>query len=172
MRKKSMTHRFHLLTVALLLCLATRSPAEAAGPTADQYDSAVPRRWYFLLYDRVKAESFSPPVAARAFGAAGVALYQAVHGGMPANVSLVRQLNDLKALPAARPDLEYHWPSAANAALAEILRSLFAAKRASLSAFAELENEIHDALASGVVPDTLARSTSLGESIGQAIGRW
>ena len=55
--------------------------AKAAGTPAYGYDSNVPASWYFLLYDRVKAENLSPPVAARIFGATGVALYQAVQGG-------------------------------------------------------------------------------------------
>jgi len=40
-----------------------------------------PASWYFLLYDRVKAENISPPVAARVFGDAGGALYQPCRAG-------------------------------------------------------------------------------------------
>ena len=120
--------RMLLLMVALLV--APNGVVGAAGRPAYEYDSEVPASWYFLLYDRVKAENLSPPVAARVFGATGVALYQAVQGGMHQHLSLVGQLNQLDSLPEADHDSRYHWPAAANAALAEVLRNLFADKQA------------------------------------------
>jgi len=66
-----------------------RSPAQlAAGQVAVD--------WLALQLKLTKeTPGFSPPVAARAFGYAGVALYESVVGGMPSSRSLVGQLNGL-----------------------------------------------------------------------------
>jgi hypothetical protein len=51
-------------------------------PAASAYSGEVPAAWFDLALDLVRTTpGFSPPVASRAFGYAGVALYQAVvHG--------------------------------------------------------------------------------------------
>ena len=161
-----------ILLLVLALVFGANGPAGAAGKPAYQYDSDVPAGWYFLLYDRVKAENLSPPVAARLFGATGVALYQAVQGGMQRNLSLVGQLNQLDSLPTADGGLRYHWPSAANAALAEVLRSLFAGKPTSLADFNNLETRFvtsfeNSSPRNGLSGPILQRSSALGRAIGE-----
>jgi hypothetical protein len=62
----------------------TRSkPASAVGwPNASAYDAEVPTAWFDLALVLVRTTpGFSPPVASRAFGYAGVALYEAVAPG-------------------------------------------------------------------------------------------
>lgn len=88
--------------------------------------SAVAVAWFELLYERVKAERLSPPVAARTYGIASVALYEAVIPGMPENRSLGGQLNDLPRMPRQRHARRHDWPLVANSALATTLRELFA----------------------------------------------
>ncbi len=68
---------------------------------------------------------FSPPVAARALGYLGLALYESVVPGMPAHRSLAGQLNELDSLPWAQPDEVLHWPTVANAAMAAMTRMMF-----------------------------------------------
>jgi hypothetical protein len=167
--------RILLLTVALVL--GANGLAGAAGKPAYKYDSNVPVSWYFLLYDRVRAENLSPPVAARVFGATGIALYQAVQGGMQRNLSLVGQLNQLDLLPTADRGQRYHWPSAANAALAEVLRSLFAGKPNSLADFNNLETQFERSFensspGNAVSGPVLKRSSALGHAIGGAVAAW
>jgi hypothetical protein len=151
--------------------------AKAAGTPAYGYDSNVPASWYFLLYDRVKAENLSPPVAARIFGATGVALYQAVQGGMQHHLSLVGQLNQLDSLPTARQDERYHWPSAANASLAQVLGSLFANKPNSIAVFSNLQKQLEKALKNSshensISEDVIQRSVTLGQAVGAAVATW
>jgi hypothetical protein len=162
--------RMLLLMVALLL--GANGLAGAAGKPAYEYDSNVPASWYFLLYDRVKAESLSPPVAARVFGATGVALYQAVQGGMHRHLSLVGQLNELDSLPTAERGRQYHWPSAGNAALAEVLRNLFTGKPNSIAAFDNLEAQFASSFANSAKASVLQRSSDLGHTVGDTVAAW
>jgi hypothetical protein len=85
------------LLVAAAPLLVRRRP----GPSA--FSAEVPAAWFDLALDLVRTTpGFSPPVAARAFAYAGIALREAV----------------------TPRGLAYHWPSAANGALATIFRLL------------------------------------------------
>src|SRR2546425_9731615 len=67
-----------LLTVTLLLVLVPSVWAGKGRPkTADKFNAKVAVAWFDLLYDLVKAENLSPPVAARTYGIASVTLYEA-----------------------------------------------------------------------------------------------
>ena len=98
-------------------------------PPASAYSGEVPAAWFDLALDLVRTTpGFSPPVASRAFGYAGVALYQAVVLGIPRCRSFAGELNGLAEAP--RPArLACHWPTVASSALASILRSLFRRRR-------------------------------------------
>jgi hypothetical protein len=151
--------------------------AKAAGTPAYGYDSNVPANWYFLLYDRVKVEKLSPPVVARIFGVTGVTLYQAVQGGMQRHLSLVGQLNELDSLPTARDDQRYYWPSAANAALAEVLGRLFANMPNSIAAFNHLQTQLENALensspGNSISEDVIHRSLAFGQAVGGGVATW
>lgn len=60
--------------------------------------------WFDLLYDVVKTEQSSPPVASRIYGIAAVALYEAIVPGSLENRSLVGQLNALSPVPSQNPN--------------------------------------------------------------------
>jgi hypothetical protein len=63
--------------------IARGSPAAAAGlcPAA-RHDAHVPAAWFDLALDLVRTTpGFTAPVAARAFGYAGVALFEAIAPG-------------------------------------------------------------------------------------------
>ena len=60
----------------------------------------------------------------RAYAYMGIALYEAVRPGMSNYNSIANQLNRNFDLPSMA-DSEYHWPLAANAALAEVMRGLW-----------------------------------------------
>jgi hypothetical protein len=101
--------------------------AQAARPApASDFDAAVAAAWFDELLALIRVTpGYSPPVAARAIGYTGVALYESIVAGMPEHRSLAGLLTDLPPLPASGRNAAYHWPVAANAALAEILRTLF-----------------------------------------------
>jgi hypothetical protein len=103
-----------------------------AGKSVSVKDAAshphdVATQWFDLqLLLARDTPGFTPPVASRALGYAGIALYQAILPGMTGYRSLVGQLQDMPDMPKPTPDLEYHWPTVANSALATISREIFA----------------------------------------------
>ena len=107
------------------------------------------------------------------FGYAGVALYEAVAPGVPGFQSLAGQLNELQQLPQPDPQLAYHWPTVANAALATLFRTIFAsASGDSQRAIVDLEGQLEDQFAAEVAPDVLQRSVAQGQLVGLAIFDW
>jgi hypothetical protein len=94
-------------------------------PLASAYGGEVPAAWFDLALDLVRTTpGFSPPVASRAFGYAGVALCQAVVPGIAGHRGFAGRLDGLTE--TSRPTHRaYHWPTVASSALAAILRSLF-----------------------------------------------
>ncbi len=102
------------------------NPGVAAARPATAYSSAVATEWLGLaLQITQQTPGFSPPVAARALAYMGLALYESVAPGMPGNISLAGQLNELSSLPWAQPDEPLHWPTVANAALATMARMMY-----------------------------------------------
>jgi hypothetical protein len=147
--------------------------AAPAWPSASAYTAEVPIRWFDLALELVRTTpGFSPPVASRAFGYAGVALYEALTPGMPGRRSLAGQLNDL-GRPPGPSDRAYHWPAVANRALASILRSLFpTAVAESAAAIDELERRFASS-AQAVLPlGIYRRSVARGEEVAAHVFDW
>ena len=104
----------------------TKPPASASAKPAGAYSSAVATEWFQLaLLLTQQTPGFSPPVASRALAYLGLALYESVVPGMPQNISLAGQLNELSSLPWAQPDEPLHWPTVANASMATMARMMF-----------------------------------------------
>src|SRR6185437_11574636 len=115
---------------------------------------------------------FTPPVQARAYGYMGLALYEALIGGMPDHRSIASQLNGIGSLPEAN-GIPYNWPLVANAALAEVMRGLWGDKTnrsgdnvADLDA---LEAQLASQYSAGVPPGIAILSTAFGRSVGAAV---
>ena len=161
--------------LACLLLLTGCAPAATGvAPNADQYPSGVAVAWFDLVLKLVKeTPGFTPPVASRALGYLGVTLYETVRPGMPGYESLVGQLNDLDRLPKVGVMARYHWPSAANAALAELTRSLFPTAAAeNLAAVDALEADFAKDFRTYVDGETYWRSVTWGRSMADAIFAW
>ena len=145
-----------------------------AGSTATgAYAASTATAWFDLQLDLVRGTAgFSPPVASRSFGYTGLALYESVVSGMPAHRSLAGALPGLAALPRPEHGQAYHWPSAANAALAAMLRRLFpTAPPALLAAVDTLEAE-QAASYTTVPPAEAARSAAFGSAVAEALFEW
>jgi hypothetical protein len=166
--------------LALALCLALLLPgtrpalAQANLPPASAYDASVATAWFDLLGELVRqAPGFTPPVASRAMGYAGVTLYAAIQPGMPGAPSLVGQLNGLAWLPPVEAGADYHWPLVANSALASINRRLFAHGGASVrGAIDALELSIRTRYKTEAPLDVVRRSTARGREVAAAIFAW
>jgi len=142
--------------------------------TTRQHSAEAPLAWFNLQLKFVQeTPGFSPPVAARAFGYAGVTLYETVVPGMAAYQSLVGQLNGLTELPRIANGLKYHWPTVANSALAAITRLLFAnASEANKAAIEALDLRFSNQFKATLAAEVFQRSTSHGRVIAQAIYTW
>lgn len=164
--------------VAFFIGCTKNSDKDAVKPrstTADQFGAEVALQWSGLqLYLLRHTAGFSPPVASRALGYGGLALYEAVAPGMPANESMVGQLNELAILPQIDANAVYHWPASANAAEAQILRHMFASTSdANKAKIDSLENRIRAGFSNeSVASDVLDRSVTFGKQVADAIFEW
>jgi hypothetical protein len=146
---------------------------QPAGSTAASFDNMVALTWSDMTLRLIRnSPGFTPPVAARAIGYAGVTLYEAVVPGIPNKRSLVGQLQGLKTLPQIDSKQTYNWALTANAAQAVVLKALFAnttdaykTKIDSVETVLFNYNKVADAAEND-------RSVAYGKSIGQAIFEW
>jgi hypothetical protein len=149
--------------------LASAVPSARPLP-ATEFDAGVPTAWFDLAQRLVqRTPGFSPPVASRAFGCLGVGLYESLVPGMPDHVSLAGTLSGLAPLPRSDGGVAYHWPSVANAALADMVRTLFP------TAPVDLRAEIDDLearLQADVPPGIRMRSFHRGREVAAAIDAW
>ena len=155
------------------------SSALAAAKPARAYSSGVAYDWMYLDLQLIQqTPGFSPPVAARALGYLGLALYESVVPGMSGYQSLAGQLNELSSLPWAQPDEPLHWPTVANAALATMTRMMFSNASAENKARIEtLERGLplkytQDFDPNTVTPDINNRSETFGKLMAMAIMTW
>src|SRR5262249_44310379 len=118
-------HRWMVeLTPAVGLLLV--APSAWAGldqskKRADDFPSDVASVWFDELYDVIKSEATTPPLASRIYGVSAIGLYEAVMPGTLHNRSLAGQLNDLASVPQPKKNQKYHWPTVANTVLANTI---------------------------------------------------
>ena len=117
----SKTRVLYFLVILLLLDGCTKDDEfyNLTNPPASiNYSAEVIVDWYDLIKTLTQeTPGFTPPVAARAFGYTGIALYEGIVIGLPNKKSLSGQLNELQ-LNVQTEDLNmYHWPTVANAVL-------------------------------------------------------
>ncbi len=148
--------------------------AEAQAKSQSDDGAEVAIAWFELSLELVtETPGFSPPVASRAFGYLGVTLYETVQPGMEGYRSLAGQLNQLNRLPYTHGWAEYHWPSAANAALASMMRMLFpTASDAHQQAIAALEQHFAERYQADVEATIYRRSVAWGLTLADAIFAW
>jgi hypothetical protein len=160
--------------------LKTEGQAHGHLTQTKTYSSDVVQRWLAvqtqMLYDPASKVAGGIPLyglnANRWMAYCGVALYEAVVPGMPSYQSLSGQLNEMPGMPEAEPGKSYHWPSCANAALAEMSRKLFgnhydAATGDALEQELSLvyQEEIGD-------PVIFNRSVAFGKTVAEKIVAW
>ncbi len=148
----------------------TPSASVASGGGAAAFDAEVPLAWFGLAYDLTRDEGFSPPVASRAFGYQGVALWEAVRPGVLGGRSLAGQLNGLQAVPRP-PGGPLHWPTVANAALATIMRRFYG-QQLSTKAILDLEAAFNDQFRGKLPGAVFKNSIQHGHRVANAIWEW
>jgi len=130
--------------------------------------------WYGLVNGLVRhTPTYSPPVAARAYGYLGVTVYEAVASGSDDLQTLAGQLNGLKGLPKRESGKTYDNSVILNAALASFTPIFFKNTGPSgLGAFAALDSRLTHQVIDGIASDVVERSTAYGKSLAAAIIKW
>ena len=163
-----------LILVALVVLVSCGLQAAEPSMFASDVSARVATRWFELQLKLVmETPGFAPPVASRALGYSGVALYEAVLGGMPDHNSLVGQLNDLTYLPQPEVGQRYDWAAVANSALATITRSLYlTVSPENWAAIDALEQEFAEQCRIEAGTDVCSRSVAYGQAVARAVFEW
>lgn len=141
------------------------------------YPSEVVTKW---MHMQLRLMQTSLPFigglpAFRPIAYSGIALYESVVPGMPAYQTLSGQLTDMPAMPQILPGFAYHWPTCANAALADMNRKLFSNTSATNKiSMDSLENALNAEYQSDVNLNaaTHQRSVQFGKAVAQLIFDW
>ncbi len=182
--KKPLLQRSHwihpVIGVALALMIyGCRTPNDPDRPTDNSketatYSADLALKWSEMNLKLIRQSAgFTPPVASRALGYAGLTMYETVVPGIKSHRSLAGQLNGLKTLPQPEPGKEYHWAASANAG------QLFMAKNLWSNA-PEAAQKTIDSLAAALRATFLAesnleiieRSEAFGAAVAKAIFEW
>ncbi len=138
-------------------------------------DGTFVREWYDLQCKIIKeTPGFFPTQAARALGYSGITLYESVVQGWPGAPRLAGQLAELSPdmLPEARiSEIEYDWGIVANAAMADIMRRLYAVNITQMNTMAieDLERKWKTSFSAGKSEETIRLSERFGRDVSQAI---
>jgi membrane-associated phospholipid phosphatase len=139
-----------------------------------KFDSYVAQSWYNLMLKLIKeTPGHTPPIAARSFGYAGVALYESLLGDMPQHHSLSGQLQGLISIPGRKYGNAYSAPVTANAALARIVKYLFAnastTNKDRIDSLESANNKIYSKAVSEII---FNRSRDYGRAVAEAVFGW
>ena len=137
------------------------------------FDASVVMPWYALLNKLIiESPGHTPPIAARDIGYTGIALFEATTANNGGHRSMAGQLNGLTTLPP-RPCNSLVPPISANAALARIIKQLFAnANAANLARIDSTELALDALLSLGYSASDLTNSRNFGHDIANAIFTW
>jgi len=161
------------LAISLFLagCSPDADPVAPASPATSTYTADVATKWADAELKLIRTGTgFTPPVASRALGYTGVALYEAVVPGMADLQSLAGQLTGLSSLPKPEAGQQYNWNVAANSAEALITKRLFGnATTAQRTTIDSLETALNQPYRGAAEFD---RSVRFGQQVAQAVFDW
>lgn len=136
-------------------------------------DAAVAHQWFDMFRTLTRnTAGFSPPVAARAFGYAGITLYETLVPSMWENQSIVPQLNGapLKMPVLLNNEGNLDWEVAVNAAMADVAFYYYGEQNKNAAAIRSLENSFYNK--SKADAQLLAKSKQWGKSVAKFIHEW
>lgn len=157
-------HRRHFLALTGAAFALPTLPLHAATTPSDTLLT-----WYKLVLELVRhTATYSPPVAARAFGYVGLAAYESLASATGAR-SLAGQVNGLTALPA-RPAGAHDDSLVLHAVLSEAVKTFFGnTGPTGQRAMAAMRDKLGEKLSKGVAPDVATRSAAYGLAVAQHI---
>jgi hypothetical protein len=177
MRKFQLISFFFIAVFSAVSVTSCREdePLFTSYPTEVQ-DAQIAHEWFERFrYLTKNCAGFTPPVASRAFGYAGIALYETVVPGMPQYQSLQGQLQDMPKIAAPDLNVEYNWAIAANASMAYIAKNFYANMSNTLYSDVQILEENNYTLLSakgGVSQATIDRSVKWGQEVARIIFEW
>jgi hypothetical protein len=173
-----MRQAFHpyvcLLLVSVVLWGCTKDePLTPVNNPASNYDASVANS-YFELSRKMTKETpgYSPPVAARAYGYTGLALYESVVHGMPGYRSMAGVVNGLNAgqLTSPTPGVPYHWAVVANNAMATFMKKMYSTASAeNMEALDALRHQYNSKYIATMTQETYDRSVNYGNTIAEQV---
>ncbi|WP_249356462.1 vanadium-dependent haloperoxidase [Maribacter sp. ACAM166] len=156
--------------ISLLLFLTACSTTEHTK--IEEKDVAVEWANMTLFITRY-TPSNSPTFASRAFGYAGLTMYESIVPGYPEYTSMNGQLKEFEALPTIDPTKEYNWVLSLNAGQSEILKNIYVqTSDENIQKIDSLEQLIFDQFQDGLDKETVLRSVAFGKSVANTIFDW
>lgn len=173
---------FGIISLLILLQACQIDPADpdqpapvptVRGKAADQYSGDVAAKWADIQLKLTRiTPGFTPPVAARAYGYAGIAMYEAVIPGITGGKSLAGQLQGLMALPRPESEKIYNWALSINAAQAALLRNLYPTTNTANKATIDSLETALTAQFSDADETVNQRSILFGRQVADAVFTW
>lgn len=143
------------------------------GHHGKNYPADVAVKWIGLQQLLIKTTpGFDPLVASRSFSFSGLTMYESIVKGLPGYRSVVspRVGSDINKIPGNH---RIYWPASANAAMAAILKSLFAnTSVANKSKIDSLESVFNLQFQQEVKGEGLNESIAYGKTIASRIFEW
>lgn len=159
--------------VALLVLFQTSCKKDESATTFKtyQFESDVATAWFDRLYTLTKkTPGYTPPVAARSFGYAGLTLWESVVHGIPNGRSMVGQVTGLSGLPLPESGTNYYWPACANSAMLYIAKNLYPTAPADqLLALDSLAAAFETSFLEDADLETINASKAYGEEVAASI---
>jgi hypothetical protein len=147
-------------------------PAASGAVAADA--TVTLRSWYNVVLELVRhTATYSPPVAARAFGYLGVGAYEAAATGSDDLVSLAGQLQALEPVPRREQGAAYDEAVIVNSVLSALVKDFFSnTGPTGQRAVAAAQRKYREQAAAGIAEDIVARSEAHGALIAAHILAW
>lgn len=160
---------------ALLFTVVLALTGAVPSGHADDRPAVEPiRDWYRLTLELVRhTPTYSPPVASRAFAYLGIAAFEALATGDARLRTLAGQLNGLEPLPVRAAGLDHDDAVVVQAAMAEMVRDLFAnTGPTGQRAIAAFGKKLRARATGGIDAEIVARSEAHGQAIAAHVLAW
>ena len=166
---------FVLLVISFLLfegCKEEVIPPEPESPPTSGFEATLALEWMDLTYDIVTLENIAAPISSRFYGYCGIAIYEALHWGMPGYRSLGGQLREMPQMPVPSDDI-YDWPSVLASALKIVASEiLYNPSQLNLDSINVLYSKQIEGRKNDIDVTIVNRSIAFGEQLGNAIIAW
>jgi hypothetical protein len=154
-------------------CRKESSTGPVVVSETNKYNCSAVTAWMDMETRLVKnTPGFTPPVAARAMGYTGLALYEAIVPGTHVFRSAHEAMGLGYLLPATDKSAKYNWEAVANAAMRQMMLYMFEnasdANKASIDSLFQASKNNYQ----GEDPVVVERSVAYGQSVADAIYAW